>query len=330
MRKGWLRRILVCCCLAIVLTAGGKFAKARRQEGGLQQAQKEYGRGQAYGGETKTGGDYEKYEKETGKQRGWQEEKQMDKERQNRNRETERYHAEKEGERHHLPGSGLWVPTVEEVSENPYIYRYNHELGKEKGLLDEDGLNQRYLCMQAVYRANLDAYLLERLDVRDLDEELMNSGLGFASRKGGDQNLYEKESTMGLTFIYLRNNLYIEYLGKDQLDLLAHAVEEGVPVTDEMKSMVEDTYREVIRVRNPRDWEDDSRFFYPKAGGSRPEISSYALVLGMANALKYDASGRLLPDAHRTDQYEYLERIKKEKEKEYSEILGTEVFILIE
>ena len=29
----------------------------------------------------------------------------------------------------------LKVPSAEEISENPYIYRYNHELCKEKGLL---------------------------------------------------------------------------------------------------------------------------------------------------------------------------------------------------
>ena len=46
--------------------------------------------------------------------------------------------------------------------------------------------------------------------------------------------------------------------------------------------------------------------------------------------MKYDSSGKLLPDRYRREKYEYLDRIKKEKEKEYSEILGAEVYILIE
>ena len=70
------------------------------------------------------------------------------------------------------------VPTVAEVSKNPYIYRYNHELCKEKGLTEStDYLSSRYLYMQAVYRANLDAYLLKTLDIGKLDEELGNGGL---------------------------------------------------------------------------------------------------------------------------------------------------------
>ena len=67
--------------------------------------------------------------------------------------------------RGYLREIGIEAPSIAEVEENPYIYRYNHELGKEKGLLDEDRLNRYYLNLQAVYRANLDAYLMEMLDV---------------------------------------------------------------------------------------------------------------------------------------------------------------------
>ena len=121
----------------------------------------------------------------------------------------------------------LKIPSLKEVSDNPYIYRYNHELCEAKGLSKGDRLSRYYLCMQAVYRANLDAYLLEILDLGALDDELKNSGLGFVSKKPADKNLYERESTMGLEFIYLRNNLYIEYLEKDQLKLLETQLKEA-------------------------------------------------------------------------------------------------------
>ncbi len=233
--------------------------------------------------------------------------------------------------RGYLREIGIEAPSIAEVEENPYIYRYNHELGKEKGLLDEDRLNRYYLNLQAVYRANLDAYLMEMLDVEDLDEELVNSSLGFVSRRAEDQNLYERESTMGLAHIYQRNNLYIEYLSEEQLSILRQSLEsEKALVTNEIKDMVRNTFREVVRVRNSRDWEDKSEFLYPEAEGKKPKIPNHALVLGITNAMKYDSSGKLLPDRYRREKYEYLDRIKKEKEKEYSEILGAEVYILIE
>lgn len=239
--------------------------------------------------------------------------------------------AKEEAERQYLNGNGIVVPSIAEIEKNPYIYRYNHELGKEKGLLNDDCLNDHYLNLQAVYRANLDACLMSVLDVEDLDEELVNSSLGFINRKAEDRNLYEKESTMGLVHIYQRNNLYIEYLSEEQLSMLRQSLESEKPlITDEIKDMVKETFREVIRVRNPLDWEDKSRFLYPEAEGRKPKISNQALVLGIANAIGYDNSGKLLPDRYRREKYAYLERVKKEKEKEYSEILGTEVYILIE
>ena len=228
----------------------------------------------------------------------------------------------------------LKVPSAEEISENPYIYRYNHELCKEKGLLKGGGrgrLSYRYLCMQAVYRANLDAYLLEMLDLKRLDEELRNCSLGFACPKPEDQNLYERESTMGLEYIFLRNNLYIEYLKKGQLSILEQHLETGdETVTDELKDLVKETYQEVIRVRNSVDQEDPGRFCYAGTKGGRPEIPSHALVLEIANAMEYDRAGNLLPNDRMREKCEYLEKVKTRKEKEYSEILGMGVYLLIE
>lgn len=164
----------------------------------------------------------------------------------------------------------LKIPSVEAAENNQYIYCYNHELCQDKGLIDGDSLSRYYLCMQAVYRANLDAYLLEILDLGVLDEELKNSSLGFVSKKPANKNLYERESTMGLEFIYLRNNLYIEYLEKDQLKLLETQLKEGTAaVTDELKRMAGETCKEVIRVRNPGNREDQGSFLYSEAQGLR-------------------------------------------------------------
>ncbi len=255
----------------------------------------------------------------------------MRREKQDKSKEMCRNQIKSEADAQYLPESAIRIPTVKEVSDNPYIYRYNHDLGRAKGLLSKECLNDRYLRLQAVYRANLDAYLREVLDIETLDEELRNSRLGFVSHKSGKQNLYERGSTMGLEFIYLRNNLYIEYLDEEQLSLLERRLETGKhPVTDEIKAMVTETFREIIRVRDPWDWEDRSSFLYPGVQGQKPMIPNHALVLGIANDMEYDASGRLAPDAFRKEKYEFLDRIKKEKEREYSRITGVKVYILIE
>ncbi len=247
--------------------------------------------------------------------------------------ETARQREQERGEnmgRYMLAGR-LKIPTQEEVTDNPYIYRYNHELIKEKGLMDGDRLSFRYLCMQAVYRANLDAYLLDEIDIRKLDEELKNSELGFVSRKQEEKSLYEKESEMGLELIYLRNNLYIEYLDQAYLELLEHQLETGKEaVTEELKSMVKESYQEIIRVRDLGAWQEEVYFRYPGVQGAKPEIPNHALVLGISNVLEYDESGNLCSEEDMRKRCEYLEKIKIEKEEEYSRILGTEVYILAE
>ncbi len=247
-------------------------------------------------------------------------------------RQNQYYQSEEEEMDQCALKESLKVPTVEEIANNPYLYRYNHDLCREKGLTEsKECLSQRYLCMQAVYRANLDAYLLEALDIRQLDEELGNSRLGFIPPSRECQNLYERESTMELEYICLRNNLYIENLGKDQLSLLEYHLETGTqPVSEVIQEMVKETYEEVIRVRDPGDWEDSSRFLYAEARGRKPRIPNQALVLEIANAMEYDASGKLLSEDCMKEKCEYLDRIKLKKEKEYSEILGTEVYILVE
>ena len=238
---------------------------------------------------------------------------------------------EKEKEmRQDLFDGGVYVPTPKEVWENPYIYRYNHKLCKEKGLIKGESLDVYYLCLQAIYRANLDALLLKELDIGKLEDELKKSSLGFASRRQREQELYEKEATMRLEFILLRNNLYIEYLKEDQIELLKEKLYSGKPfVTDELQKMVEKTCQEVIRVRNPKDWEDKRRFLYSEVQGRKPVIPNQALVLEIANVMEYDASGNLLLNEHMTEKCEYLDKVKGEKEKEYSDILGMEVYILL-
>lgn len=266
-----------------------------------------------------------------GRARRYLEEMKKENKKQNNDYVAFKYQMKEETERKYLKERGVEVPSLAEVEENTYIYRYNYRIGKEKGLLKEDRLNQHYLNLQAVYRANLDAYLMETLDVEELDEEFVDSSLGFVSRKAEDQNLYEKESTMGLAYIYQRNNLYIEYLSEEQLGLLERSLEsKRAVITDEIKAMVKETFKEVIKVRNPGDWGDESRFLYPETEGRKPKIPNQALVLGIKNAMEYDTSGKLLPDRYRREKYEYLDKIKKEKEQEYSEILETEVYILIE
>lgn len=236
---------------------------------------------------------------------------------------------EEDMSRYRLAGE-LYIPEKEEVVNNGFIYRYHHGLMREKGLAEGDEISSYYLCLQAVYRANLDAYLLETLDIRALDRELGSSELGFVSHRPGEKNLYERESSMGLEFLYLRNNLYIEYLSEKQLEMLKTCLRTGdTAVTEELKQMVKETYPEVIRVRGPAGREERDGFLYPEEAGREPVIPNQALVLGITDCMEYDEEGNILPGDHMREKREYLNQLKEKKEEEYSRILGITVYIQI-
>lgn len=224
----------------------------------------------------------------------------------------------------------LKIPSWEDYRKSGQICRYNHGLMREKGLEKGGAPGDYYLYLQAVYRENLEAYLLEALDIEALDERMRDSGMGFESSRDEEKDLYEKGSSMGLAYLYLKNNLYIEYLDESQLGLLDRQLKtQKTAVTDELKKMAKDTFRDVIRVRDPENWEDRRGFLYPPAKGRMPEIPSQALVLAITDHIRYDGEGNFQPGDHRKERRAYLGRIKESKEREYAQILGCQVYILI-
>ena len=200
---------------------------------------------------------------------------------------------------------------------------------KEKGLTKTDEFNEKYLYLQALYRANLESYLLEVLDLQETDEFLKSSELEFVTKKEEEKDVYERYSTMDLTFIYLRNNLHIEYLTKEEIALLEKHLMEGKEVIDEeVKEMVKETYPIIIKVRSPwYDYQEDLEFRASYSQGEEPDIPNTALVIAIDNCFRYDENDNVYPKDNFVGKMECVKKIKLEKEKKYSEILNIPVYI---
>lgn len=127
----------------------------------------------------------------------------------------------------------------------------NNDLLKEKGFnIYEDNF---YFKLLNRYKIFLEQYLKEKLCLDLIDENLEKSPLGFEKIKDEDKDFYQKTSTMGLNYIYLRNNIYIEHLKDEDIEFLSKQSE----YNDTTKEFIK---RTCVSVINP--YEDNKIIFY--------------------------------------------------------------------
>ena len=222
---------------------------------------------------------------------------------------------------------GLLVPTQEEARYMidrfspfeigaPYpIFPLNYDirLARRKGLTAGDNFSREYLNMQALYRKALELYLEETLNLSEFDESLANSELGFVPLPEKNMGFHQKYSYFDFQFIYLRNNLPIERLDKEELDILRKYIRAGnSDVTEELLDLVSGTFQKIIVVSE--NWGSEVGALYHQGGESAP---NEALVL----SINYTGGGR--------ERREYLEQeFIPAMEKILSERLGHVVKVL--
>ena len=211
---------------------------------------------------------------------------------------------------------GLLVPTREEANEMIVPYstvdgpplmiqplNYDLDLAIEKGIATSEGFSNMYLNMRALYRKVLEQYLSERLSLETFDEMLKNSDLGFISIATERMNFYQRHSTFGLQYIYLRSNLPIERLSIEDLDILMNSIEAGSSeVTEELLSLVSRTYRDIIIVHPhlelniPIGFSNDGENIAP----------NNALVFEIGHTFEIDENGRFLDEGNERAKRESL------------------------
>lgn len=127
----------------------------------------------------------------------------------------------------------------------------NNELLKEKGFnVYEDS---SYFDLLNKYKVFLEQYLKEKLCLDLIDSNLEKSNLNFETIKEEEMDFYQKTSTMGLKYIYLRNNIYIEHLSSEDIIFLKDQSEYN-------KATIEFIERTCINVINP--YQEKQIIFY--------------------------------------------------------------------
>lgn len=208
---------------------------------------------------------------------------------------------------------------------------FDYDVFTDKGLYENDVLTDRYYTLLKNYKVLFEKYLMVKIPLKDMDNKIINSGLSFVSVVDDKMDFYQKFSSMGLKYIYLRNNLYVYKLSLNDIDKVVNLSKEELEnPSGELMSFIEETYKDVIDAR-PLD--EDVSIDYRKCYGIDSDdywIKSDELVIGV----RYDefADNGLGEDDKWMDNYnnqlEFLGNLMVEMEKTCSDVLGLKVNFL--
>jgi len=148
----------------------------------------------------------------------------------------------------------------------------NNDLLVEKGFkIDED--NNEYFKLLNKYKKLFEEYLKEKLPLELIDDNMKKSDLKFVPIKKENMDFYQITSTMNLDYIYLRNNLYIEKINKEDLEFLSKKDK----LDEESKDFIKRTYQTVI---NPYE-NDEKRIIFYGPENEKHLCDSTDVVLGI-------------------------------------------------
>lgn len=117
---------------------------------------------------------------------------------------------------------------------------------KEKGLLVDGKISSKYVTLYINYKKLLDAYLSQKLNLYEYDKLFDKANLNFKEVNNDEKDIYQSASTVGLKYLYLRNNLCIEKLPIDIINRLSSLTKEDNQKINELFKIIEDTYKVVI------------------------------------------------------------------------------------
>lgn len=136
---------------------------------------------------------------------------------------------------------------------------------------------EEYIKLYEVYSNFLLEYLIRKYDLLKYDNLFKNSKSNFIAMPLEKMDMYQVLCKDKLNYIYIRNNIYIERLTKEEINYLYSII--GKEYNQEIESFIEKTFRKIII-------ENDSEYLKTNYGFSNRSYqgSSKALVIG----LRYD------------------------------------------
>jgi len=197
------------------------------------------------------------------------------------------------------------------------------KLKKEKEL-------QKMEYMKSVYQTGLSQYLVDVLDLEKYDQELLQSDLHFIPYRKEKQSEAQKKDQFGLSFIYLRNEIHLEYLSEDEMQSFKVELQNSDgELTDELLQIIIDTYKKVIppfEIQTNEDKKIQTTF-----DNNMKWVDMNSIILRLSTDEEYDENGNWVDEDHEVVKQNALKEFSERMEKELEGKLGdTPVRVQIE
>lgn len=196
------------------------------------------------------------------------------------------------------------------LSKESYKQRLTHRDEIKIDDMTEDQL-KLYLAMYSVYMEWFINLLVSKTDITKFDKEIKNSNLKFTKTKDDKLDFYQKFSRDYLDYFYLRNNLYLYRLNKEEYNFIIDRIKNDKYIYDkETEKFILDTYKKIIfekvkdykKAKVNHDVHDMGRY-----------IENNAIIIGIRYDINNDLKGK--------EWYDNLKLQEKEIAKISTELL---------
>lgn len=130
------------------------------------------------------------------------------------------------------------------ITEDMYLSRQSNNNDFKKMNFEE---KNTFLELYSFYHHLLKLYLIEKLELKKYDDELGKSNLKLKAVDVNKMDIYQYTMSDELQYLYLRNNIHIERLKKEELELLNKFYDNDLDISDiNVKRFIESTFVKVI------------------------------------------------------------------------------------
>ena len=133
------------------------------------------------------------------------------------------------------------------IDENFYNTRFPVVSDFDLSKFDDNG-KKVYLAEYSLYSSFLYDYLIKHTSIKRSDDTLKNSTIyEFPTISEDDMDLYQYLSIGKLNYFYIRNNIYIERLSKEEHEFLVNRIKnKKYEFDDEVDKFINDTFKKLI------------------------------------------------------------------------------------
>lgn len=133
------------------------------------------------------------------------------------------------------------------ITEDEYSLRFPNGNEEYFNSMDSNG-KKNYLILTSLYYYWLNHFITDKLELKEC-EEYLNSKIELKYKKveKEDMDLYQSINSDYLNYYYIRSNIYIESLGKEEISFMLNRYKDNhIDYDEEVREFIEKSYERVI------------------------------------------------------------------------------------